>query len=69
MAQGTIKKLVTDRGFGFITSAGGGDVFFHISSVEGVEFEELHEGQLVEFEADDGGGSGKGPRASVVRPA
>lgn len=70
MAQGVIKKIVSDRGFGFI----GGDrtdVFFHHSSVEGVTFDDLQEGQAVEYEVEEGdsGGRGKGPRASVVKPA
>lgn len=34
MEQGTIKRL-TDKGFGFIVDAGGHDLFFHMSSVEG----------------------------------
>ena len=65
MPQGTIKKLVTDRGFGFITGEQR-DVFFHFSVVEGVAFEELREGQAVEFEYETGG---KGPRATSVTVA
>jgi len=63
MPQGKIKKVVTDRGFGFI---GGerGDLFFHHSEVEGVAFEELREGQLVDYEVGQGP---KGPRATLVR--
>jgi len=68
MAQGTIKKLVSDKGFGFISpSTGGTDIFFHMSSVEGTHFDSLHEGQSVSFEIEDGNGRGKGPRASSVR--
>jgi CspA family cold shock protein len=70
MPQGTIKKLVADRGFGFI-SGDRGDVFFHHSSVADGAFDDLQEGQTVEYEVDeDGGGrrSGKGPRASSVKP-
>jgi CspA family cold shock protein len=70
MAQGVIKKIVIDRGFGFI---GGdrSDVFFHHSVVEDARFDDLQEGQAVEYEVEDGaaGERGKGPRASVVRPA
>lgn len=74
MAQGVIKKLVSDRGFGFI-SVEGGDVFFHHSVVVNARFDDLHEGQGVEYEleADDAQkGSrrgGKGPRAASVKPA
>lgn len=64
MPQGTIKKLVADKGFGFI-SAAQGDVFFHCSAVQEVTFEELREGQLVEFEMGQGP---KGPRAENIRP-
>ena len=64
MPQGTIKKLVTDRGFGFIEGQGG-DVFFHHSVVEGTSFEALHEGQAVEYEDERGS---KGPRATSVKP-
>lgn len=52
MTQGTIKTIRDDRGFGFITPEGeSNDVFFHSSSVEGLTFEELREGQRVEFVA------------------
>ena len=69
MPQGTIKKLVSDRGFGFISGADQGDVFFHLSKLDGVSFEELQIGQAVEYEVDDDEGRGRGPRASSVRPA
>lgn len=71
MPQGTIKKIVKDRGFGFIsTGPGKGDVFFHVSSVEEGVFDVLQEGQAVEYEiVEDGGRGGKGPRAGNVRPA
>ncbi|HET9622798.1 MAG TPA: cold-shock protein [Kofleriaceae bacterium] len=65
MAAGTIKRL-TDKGFGFIQSDGGkNDLFFHMSALNGVRYEELREGQKVEF--DEGNGP-KGPRAENVRP-
>lgn len=64
MAEGTIKRL-TDKGFGFIDAGGGKDMFFHMSSVEGVHFNELQEGQAVSFEVGQGP---KGPRAEQVRP-
>lgn len=64
MAEGTIKRL-TDKGFGFISSESGNDLFFHMSSVEGVRFDELREGQKVSF--NEGRGP-KGPRAENVRP-
>jgi len=62
MPQGTIKKL-TDKGFGFIEGERG-DIFFHHSSLEGVTFESLREGQQVEYEEGRGP---KGPRAENVK--
>lgn len=67
MQRGTIKKLVADKGFGFIQGDGKDkDLFFHLSSLQDATFESLHEGQPVEYESEAGP---KGPRASVVRPA
>jgi CspA family cold shock protein len=63
MATGSIKKLVHDKGFGFIAIDGGDDVFFHHSSYEG-SFEGLQEGQKVECGVEDGP---KGPRATNVK--
>ena len=63
MSQGTIKKLVADKGFGFI-AGDNGELFFHHSAVENGSFESLHEGQAVEF--SEGRGP-KGPRAETVR--
>ncbi|MEZ6120749.1 MAG: cold shock domain-containing protein [Pirellulaceae bacterium] len=64
MSEGTIKKLVSDKGFGFI-SASNGEVFFHHSALVGTTIEDLREGQSVEFEMGRGP---KGPRAENVRP-
>ena len=65
MPQGKIKKVVSDRGFGFI-EADRGDLFFHHSEVQGITFEELQEGQLVDYEIGQGR---KGPCATSVRVA
>lgn len=64
MAEGTIKRL-TDKGFGFIDTGTGRDIFFHMSALEGVRFDELREGQSVSFTEGQGP---KGPRAENVRP-
>jgi CspA family cold shock protein len=64
MAEGTIKRL-TDKGFGFISTGGDKDIFFHMSDLEGVAYEELGEGQRVSF--NEGRGP-KGPRAENVKP-
>ncbi len=67
MPQGTIKKLISDKGFGFIDGSGlDGDLFFHHSTVEGTTFEELREGQSVEFEITEGP---KGLQAANVSKA
>jgi len=69
MPQGTIKKLVQDKGFGFIASNEGGDVFFHCSTVPDDQFDNLEIGQQVEFTLDNSGAKGgKGPRAASVTP-
>ncbi|QDU40473.1 Cold shock protein ScoF [Maioricimonas rarisocia] len=63
MAEGTIKR-VTDKGFGFIDDGSGKDMFFHSSSLLGVTYDELREGQQVSFSIGQGP---KGPRAENVR--
>ena len=63
MTEGTIKKL-TDKGFGFIDNGSGKDMFFHMSNLEGVHFDDLQEGQRVEYTEGQGP---KGPRAENVR--
>ena len=63
MAEGTIKRL-TDKGFGFIDTGTGKDLFFHMSAVEGVRFEDLRQGQRVSFNVGEGP---KGPRAENVK--
>ena len=53
MSKGTIKRIVRDRGFGFILVDGEtSEVFFHSNDVEGTTFDELNEGQQVEFETE-----------------
>ncbi len=64
MANGTIKRLVRDRGFGFIRDEGGQEWFFHRSAVTTGTFEQLNEGQRVAFDEEP---SAKGPRAGNIR--
>ena len=53
--QGTIKTLLTDKGFGFIARAGEAkDLFFHSKELKGVTFEELKVGDTVTFEVVEG---------------
>ena len=64
MPTGKIKKLIRERGFGFINDTDGKEVFFHQSGlVEGVTFDALTGEEEVEFEIED---SSKGPRAINV---
>lgn len=65
MAEGTIKKL-TDKGFGFIKTAGDKDLFFHSKSLQGVEFDALREGEKVTYKEGRGP---KGPCAEDVQRA
>ena len=67
MPKGTIRRLIADRGFGFIQTAEGTDLFFHRNDIEGVEFANLSEGQDVEFE--DGQGRDSRPCAVKVKLA
>jgi CspA family cold shock protein len=63
-STGTIKRLVSDKGFGFIAAGDGNEYFFHQSACSGVAFDELREGQTVTFDKSQGP---KGPRAENVR--
>ena len=64
MATGTVKKLVRERGFGFIQASDGMELFFHRSALQGEGFDALAEGQAVEFDVERGD---KGPRAAHLR--
>ncbi len=64
--KGTIKKIVRDKGFGFVVPENGQkDLFFHVNDMQpGVDFDSLQEGQMLEFDIAD---SQKGPKAANVR--
>ena len=67
VTEGTIKKVVSDRGFGFITSSDQKDYFFHRNALDySLDFDRLVGGEKVEFEIEQ---SPKGPRANNVRSA
>jgi cold shock protein len=62
--SGTIKRLVTDKGFGFILASDGNEYFFHNSACTQTAFDALREGQNVTFEKGNGP---KGPRGENVK--
>ena len=64
--NGIVKRLVSDKGFGFIAADDGSEYFFHQSACATTSFDELREGQAVTF---DRGQGPKGPRGENVRPA
>ncbi len=67
MTTGTVKKVVADRGFGFIAAEDGKDYFFHRGELDpSIDFDRLSGGERVEFEVE---ASPKGPRATKVRNA
>ncbi len=67
MATGTVKKVVAERGFGFITAEDGRDYFFHRSAVTPpLDFERMAGGEQVRFEIEQ---DAKGPRARNVEAA
>jgi CspA family cold shock protein len=62
--NGTIKRLISDKGFGFVMADDGTEYFFHQSACAGARFEDLREGQALTFEKGQGP---KGPRAENIR--
>ena len=67
MATGTIKKVVADRGFGFITGDDAKEYFFHRGGLDAsLDFDRLNGGEKVEFEIEQ---SPKGLRAANVKAA
>ena len=63
MANGTVKWFNDAKGFGFITSEDGTDVFVHHTSIQGNGFKSLAEGDSVSFDTEKGP---KGPKAINV---
>ena len=67
MATGTLKKVVSDRGFGFIAAEDGKEYFFHRTGLDAtLDFDTLVGGEKVDFQVEN---SPKGPRATRIRRA
>lgn len=64
--KGTVKRLVGDKGFGFVLAEDGTEYFFHQSACADTSFSSLREGQALTF---DKGQGPKGPRAENIRLA
>ncbi|EOX8275348.1 TPA: cold-shock protein [Streptococcus pyogenes] len=60
MAQGTVKWFNVEKGFGFISTENGQDVFAHFSAIQTNGFKTLEEGQKVAFDVEEGQ---RGPQA------
>lgn len=63
MNQGIVKYFNNEKGFGFISTESGEDVFVHFSAIQDAGFKSLEEGQKVEFAIVQGS---RGPQAADV---
>jgi CspA family cold shock protein len=66
MHKGTVKQIMRERGFGFISAEDGTEIFFHRSELQDVDFNELKEGDHLEFSVTKGD---KGPKATNIKKA
>ena len=66
MANGTVKWFNATKGFGFVTSEDGQDLFAHFSAIQSDGFKSLDEGQKVEFDVEEGQ---RGPQAVNITKA
>ena len=64
MSKGTVKRIMRERGFGFILAEDGKEIFFHRSELQNVDFDELGEGDHLEFTVVKGE---KGPQATDIK--
>jgi CspA family cold shock protein len=64
VSKGTVKRVIRERGLGFILAEDGSEIFFHRSELQNVVFDELQEGNHLEFSVVKGK---RGPRATGIR--
>jgi CspA family cold shock protein len=64
MFKGTVKQLMRERGFGFISAEDGREIFFHRSELQNVDFDKLQQGDPLEFNVTKGD---KGPKATDIK--
>jgi CspA family cold shock protein len=64
MAKGKVKRLMRERGFGFIAAEDGREIFFHQSELQNTSFNALQEGDQLEFDVAKGD---KGPKAENIK--
>ncbi|MGB2697351.1 MAG: cold shock domain-containing protein [Candidatus Zixiibacteriota bacterium] len=64
MHKGTVKRIMRERGFGFILAEDGREIFFHSAELQNVDFDELKEGDHLEFTVTT---EDKGPKASNIK--
>jgi cold shock protein len=64
MSKGTVKRLMRERGFGFISAEDGREIFFHRSELQDVDFDKLQQGDQLEFNVTKGD---KGPKATDIK--
>jgi len=64
MFKGTVKQLMRERGFGFISAEDGREIFFHRSELQNVDFDKLQQGDHLEFNVTKGD---KGPKATDIK--
>lgn len=64
MYKGTVKRIMREKGFGFILAEDGREIFFHRSELQTVDINELEEGDHLEFSVTEGD---KGPKAIDIK--
>jgi CspA family cold shock protein len=64
MSKGSVKRIIRERGFGFISAEDGREIFFHRSELQNVDFDNLQQGDHLEFNIIKGD---KGPKATDIK--